>query len=210
RLRAECLRGHHPGDGGQAHGHGSHGRPEVPADLLPAACRAPGQPRPQGHRAQRDPVRGGVPAAGAQCRGWTMTMTPADGPAQAALVALRDPGVATVYEAAGRVGLIDADLIQVVPGSRAAGPARIAYCHQGDNRAVHAVMAAVRPGDVLVLTMPSPAPVALVGELLATQAAVHGAVAILVDAAVRDLVELRELGLPIWTRWVRVAGATKD
>src|SRR5690606_38695949 len=56
----------------------------------------------------------------------------------------------------------------------------------------------------------SPAPVALVGELLATQAAVHGAVAILVDAAVRDLVELRELGLPIWTRWVRVAGATKD
>jgi 4-hydroxy-4-methyl-2-oxoglutarate aldolase len=52
--------------------------------------------------------------------------------------------------------------------------------------------------------------VALVGELLATQARAQGAVAMLVDAAVRDLVELRELGLPIWARWVRVRGAGKE
>jgi 4-hydroxy-4-methyl-2-oxoglutarate aldolase len=74
----------------------------------------------------------------------------------------------------------------------------------------HAAMAALQPGDVLVLTMPQPAPVALVGDLLATQAQVHGAAAVLVDAAVRDAEELRELGLPIWARWVRVQGATKD
>ena len=41
-----------------------------------------------------------------------------------------------------------------------------------------------------MLTMPEPAPVALVGDLLATQAKVHGAAAILVDAAVRDSEEL--------------------
>ena len=35
---------------------------------------------------------------------------------------------------------------------------------------VHAAMAAAQPGDVLVLTMPEPAPVALFGDLLATQA----------------------------------------
>ena len=35
---------------------------------------------------------------------------------------------------------------------------------------VHAVMAQAQPGEVLVLTMPEPRPVALVGELLATQA----------------------------------------
>jgi 4-hydroxy-4-methyl-2-oxoglutarate aldolase len=118
-------------------------------------------------------------------------------------------GTATVYEAAGRVGLIDADLVQVVPGSRAAGPARIARCGQDDNLMVHAAMAALRPGEVLVLTMPEPAPVALIGDLLATQAQVHGAAAILVDAAVRDVEELRAMGLPVWTRWVRVRGATK-
>src|SRR5690606_35046913 len=27
---------------------------------------------------------------------------------------------------------------------------------------------------------------------------------------VRDVEELREMGLPIWARWVRVRGATKD
>ena len=33
-------------------------------------------------------------------------------------------GVATMHEAAGRVGIVDLDLTQVVPGSRVAGPAR--------------------------------------------------------------------------------------
>jgi 4-hydroxy-4-methyl-2-oxoglutarate aldolase len=51
--------------------------------------------------------------------------------------------------------------------------------------------------------------VALVGELLATQAERRGAAALLVDAAVRDVEELRELGLPVWARWVRVRGADK-
>jgi 4-hydroxy-4-methyl-2-oxoglutarate aldolase len=118
-------------------------------------------------------------------------------------------GTATVYEASGRRGLIDAPLIQVVPGSRAAGPARTVRCGQDDNLMVHAAMARLQPGDVLVLTMPAPAPVALVGDLLATQAKVHGAAAVLVDASVRDLEELAALGLPIWARYVRVRGADK-
>jgi 4-hydroxy-4-methyl-2-oxoglutarate aldolase len=119
-------------------------------------------------------------------------------------------GAATVYEAAGRQGLVDADLHQLVPGSRACGPARIARCGQDDNLMVHAAMAALQPGEVLVLTMPEPAPVALIGDLLATQAQVHGAAAILVDAAVRDSEELAAMGLPIWARWIRSRGATKD
>jgi 4-hydroxy-4-methyl-2-oxoglutarate aldolase len=118
-------------------------------------------------------------------------------------------GSATVYEASGREGLVDVPLRQVVPGSRAAGPARTVRCGQGDNLMVHAVMAAVEPGDVLVLTMPEPAPVALVGELLATQAVARGAAGLLVDAAVRDVEELATIGLPIWARWIRVRGATK-
>lgn len=124
--------------------------------------------------------------------------------------ALARLGSATVYEAGGRRGYVDADLIQVVPGSRVAGPARTVRCAQGDNLMVHAAMAAVEPGEVLVATMPEPAPVALVGDLLATQAKVHGAAALLVDAAVRDVEQLAELGLPVWARWVRVRGATKD
>ena len=57
--------------------------------------------------------------------------------------------------------------------------------------------------------MPEPAPVALIGELLATQIKVKKATGILVDASVRDVSELVELGLPIWSHFIRVRGATK-
>ena len=74
---------------------------------------------------------------------------------------------------------------------------------------VHAAIEHIQPGEVLVLSMPEPAPVALIGELLATQIMVRGAAGMLVVAAVRDVEELVQLGLPIWTRFVRVGGATK-
>jgi 4-hydroxy-4-methyl-2-oxoglutarate aldolase len=118
-------------------------------------------------------------------------------------------GSATVYEAGGRGGYIDLDLHQLVPGSRVAGPARTVRCGQDDNLMVHAVMERIEPGDVLVLTMPEPRAVALVGDLLATQAKVAGAAGVLIDASVRDAAELAEMGLPIWARWLRVRGATK-
>ncbi len=122
---------------------------------------------------------------------------------------LRELGTATVFEASGRIGLIDLDLHQVIPGSRAAGPARTVRCAQDDILMVHAAMDRVEQGDVLVLTMPEPRPVALLGELLATQAKGRGAAAVLIDAAVRDTEELRELGLPVWARWIRVQGADR-
>jgi 4-hydroxy-4-methyl-2-oxoglutarate aldolase len=122
---------------------------------------------------------------------------------------LAELGSATVHEAAARSPVVDLPLIQVVPGSRAAGPARTVRCAQNDNLMVHAAIAEALAGEVLVLTMPESAPVALVGELLATQALRRGIAALLVDAAVRDVEELRQLGLPIWARFVRVRGADK-
>ena len=118
-------------------------------------------------------------------------------------------GVATVHEAAGRTGIVDLPLTRVVPGSRAAGPARTALCAPGDNTMVHALVAHARPGDVLVLTSTEPAPIAFVGDLLATQAHAQGVAGILVDGAVRDLDELADFGLPIWARFVRAQGASK-
>jgi 4-hydroxy-4-methyl-2-oxoglutarate aldolase len=115
-----------------------------------------------------------------------------------------------VYEAGGRGGYVDADLVQVIPGSRVAGPARTVRCGQDDNLTVHAVMASVQPGEVIVVTMPEPRAIGVVGDLLATQARTRAAAGMLIDAAVRDVEELAELGLPIWARWVRIRGATKD
>ncbi len=126
-----------------------------------------------------------------------------------ALHTLAQLGVATVYEASGREGLVDLPLIQLTPHSRVAGPARTVLCAQGDNLMVHAVMAVAQPGEVLVIGMPQPEPVALVGELLATQAKARGVAGLLVDAAVRDAEELAALGVPVWARYIRARGAER-
>jgi 4-hydroxy-4-methyl-2-oxoglutarate aldolase len=118
-------------------------------------------------------------------------------------------GVATVYEAAGRAGLIDIELRQLLAGSRFAGPARTVLCGQDDNLMVHAAIERIQPGEVVVLAMPQPRAVALIGELLVTQIRKRGAGAVLCDASVRDVEELGTMGLPIWTHFVRVRGATK-
>ncbi len=123
---------------------------------------------------------------------------------------LAELGSATVHEAGARCPVIDLDLVQVIPGSRAAGPARTVRCGQGDNLMVHAAIAEARAGGgARADDARAGAGARLIGELLATQAKGRGIAAILVDASVRDVEELRELGLPVWAHWVRVTGAEK-
>lgn len=122
---------------------------------------------------------------------------------------LAELGTATVYEASGRQGLIDLPLVQVVPGSRVAGKARTVQCGQGDNLMVHACIEHILPGEIVVLAQPVSQAVALIGDLLVTQMQAAGAAGVLLNGAVRDFERLVEMGLPIWTQFVRVRGATK-
>jgi 4-hydroxy-4-methyl-2-oxoglutarate aldolase len=122
---------------------------------------------------------------------------------------LAEIGTATVYEASGRQGLIDLPLIQVVPGSRVAGTARTVLCGQGDNVMVHACIEHIQPGEIVVLAQPESQAAALIGDMLVTQMETAGAAGVLLNGAVRDFEELAALGLPIWTQFVRVRGATK-
>lgn len=117
-------------------------------------------------------------------------------------------GVSTLYEAAGRRGLVDVELRRIA-GRSAAGPARTVRLGDGGNRAVHGVMQRLRAGEVLVVTTGAPQPIALFGELLVLQARQAGAAAILVDGAVRDVDALANMGLPVWARWIRSRGAGK-
>ena len=148
---------------------------------------------------QRGPLRRVVHARAAAGRG---------GAVNAELARL---GAATVYEASGRQGLVDAELRQLIPGSRACGPARIARCGQDDNLMVHAAMAraAARRG-----ARADDARAARRSRCSATccsrRPIARGAAAVLVDAAVRDVEELAEMAVPVWARWVRSRGATKD
>src|SRR5439155_25178306 len=164
RVRADDIPRHHTRLGEEARCNGGDGRAVVPEAVLLRARRTPGKPRAADQRAKRHPLRGGVRARAS--RGGRRAVTD-----YATLARL---GVATVHEAAGRTGIVHLPLVQVVPGSRVAGPARTAVCAPGDNTMVHAVIAHAQPGDVLVLSSVEPSAVALVGELLATQAQARG------------------------------------
>jgi 4-hydroxy-4-methyl-2-oxoglutarate aldolase len=74
---------------------------------------------------------------------------------------------------------------------------------------VHACIEHIQPGDIVVLAQPESQAVALIGDLLVTQMVVAGAAGVLSNGSVRDFEELVEIGLPIWTQFVRVRGATK-
>jgi len=118
-------------------------------------------------------------------------------------------GVSTMFEAAGRSGLVDLDLIAHIPEAKVAGRARTVFCGQDDNLMVPAAIARAERGDILVMRMPESRPVSLLGELLATQCLARGVAGVLVDAAIRDAVAIRELGLPVWSRYVRARSAAK-
>lgn len=129
---------------------------------------------------------------------------------QEKIARLIELGTSTVYEASGREGIIDLPFHQLIPRSRVGGRARTVLCGQGDNVMVHACIEHIQPGEVLVIAQPESKPQALLGDMLVSQILYAGAVGIVLNGAVRDVDELREIGLPIWTEFIRMRGPTKD
>jgi 4-hydroxy-4-methyl-2-oxoglutarate aldolase len=121
---------------------------------------------------------------------------------------LAEAGVATVHEAGG-TALLDPGIRPIQEGSRIAGTAVTVSCAPGDNIMVHAAVEVIEPGDVLVVATTSPSTHGMFGELLATSVMAKGCVAVVMDAGVRDVSDLRRMDLPVWSRAIHAAGTTK-
>jgi 4-hydroxy-4-methyl-2-oxoglutarate aldolase len=128
----------------------------------------------------------------------------------ATATALGEAGAATVHEAIGRRGYLGPEIQARMTGARVGGTAVTVLSHPGDNIMIHAAVEVCQEGDILVVANTAPSTHGMFGDLLASSLMARGVRGLVLDAGIRDLVDLRDMGFPVWSQHVSCQGTVKN
>ncbi|SHH36180.1 RraA family protein [Marivita hallyeonensis] len=122
---------------------------------------------------------------------------------------LRCLGAASLFEAAGKSGAMEAGIKPVRLPSRVVGRAVTVKVGEGDNLALHRLLAEDRKGDVIVVDAGGRTDIAIWGDVLSAAARGIGYRGLVVDGAVRDAAAIDPDAFPIFARGTAIPGPGK-
>lgn len=115
-----------------------------------------------------------------------------------------------VADAMGRFRVLSADIKPAVPTRRIVGRALTVLTRGIDNLMIHKALEISKPGDIIVVDTYGDTNASGWGGLMTRTAVKVGLEGVVIDGSVRDLEDIRELGLPVYARAVTARGCFKD
>lgn len=116
---------------------------------------------------------------------------------------------AILADVAGRRGALHGRIQALRHRMKLAGSALTVEVRPGDNLMIHAAIALAKPGDVLVIDGKGDQSAALMGTIMMNACRQVGIAGVVIDGAVRDSVEIDEMGFPVFSVGTNPNGPTK-
>lgn len=117
--------------------------------------------------------------------------------------------VATVHEAAGRIGALSSAVKPIALGMKLSGPAFPFSLKPGDNLALHEAIYEAPVGSILVIDAQDFLEAGPFGEILAVAAQTRGIAGLVTTGSVRDRDAIVALGFPVFAKGLCVKGTDK-